>query len=80
MILNADKSILASIMLARIHHARQSFSEAISDAEQEYDANIKWLASDNAGRGSFVWFCGELALEPDAVRDAIANGFSEVNG
>jgi len=72
--MNTDRTILSSGMLARAKRARLSWEEAKNEAGEEWCSNHRWLASKAEGRGSFLWFCEQLDLEPDAVREAIAGG------
>jgi hypothetical protein len=69
--MNLDRTILATLMQARILQARITQAESQEIAAEEWVENMQWFASNSAAEGSFYWFCRQLDLEPDAVREAI---------
>lgn len=68
--MNMDRAILSSVMLARIMTAKLSLDDAMEMARGEWEADVLWITSNAKGEGSFLWFCDQLDLEPDAVREA----------
>jgi len=72
--MNLDRSILATLMQARISQARITQAESQEIAAEEWEENRQWFASNSAAEGSFLWFCQQLDLEPGAVREAITDG------
>lgn len=66
--INADRAILSSVFLARVELAKLSESEAVADAAEDHSDNLLWFGSNVKGKGTFVWFCEQLGLEPTAVR------------
>lgn len=71
--MSPDRTILACVMQSRILQARVTQDESQEIAAEEWVENMQWFASNSAAEGSFYWFCRQLDLEPDAVREAIAS-------
>ena len=68
-----DKAILQSVLQARVEQAKEKDKEkVVENALLEWHANKYWFSSEVTGRGSFLWFCDQLGLDPAAVREAIS--------
>jgi len=67
-----DRETLASIFAARVSLAKRTPEQAQADALAEHTKTLAWIASPAKKEGSFLWFCDEFELAPDAVRRAIA--------
>jgi hypothetical protein len=68
---NPDREVLQAVFSARIELLTQSLKQAREDAATEWVRARAWMASDSRKQGSFIWYCQELDLEPDAVRKSI---------
>lgn len=68
-----DRETLAAIFASRVSLAKRTEDEAAADARVEHQKTVKWIASPSKQEGSFLWFCEDFELAPDAVRRAIAN-------
>ena len=67
-----DRETLAAIFASRVSLAKKTEDQAAEDARVEHRKTIRWLASNGTKDGSFLFFCEEFDLAPDAVRRAIA--------
>lgn len=67
-----DRETLAAVFASRVSLAKRTEDEAAADACIEHQRTVKWIASPAKAEKSFLWFCDEFELEPDAVRRAIA--------
>lgn len=67
----ADLDTLAAIFEARVRLAKEDEDTAVKTARQEWLDNKLWVWSNAVKQGSFLWFCDQFNLRPDAVRRAI---------
>ena len=67
-----DRETLAAIFASRVSLAKRTEDEAAADARVEHQKTVRWIASPAKADKSFLWFCDEFELAPDAVRKAIA--------
>lgn len=67
----ADREVLGAVFAARISLAKRTREQAAEDARKEHDRAHSWIVSPNAREKSFLWFCAELGLNPEAVRRAV---------
>ena len=57
---------------SRVSLAKRTEDQAVEDARAEWTRTQAWVKSPSAKEGSFLWFCVEFDLAPDAVRRGIA--------
>ena len=69
--MSIDTQVLAATFASRVRLAKLTAHEAIAQAEQEWQATQKWVASTSEKEGSFQWFCDSFELDASAVRRAI---------
>ena len=67
-----DRETLAAIFASRVSLAKRTEDEAAEDARTEHRKTVAWITSSSKKEKSFLWFCDEFELAPDAVRRAIA--------
>lgn len=70
---SADLEVLSAVFLARLDLRKLSAEQAAGEAHEEWHNNIAWFESRSTARGSFLWYCQQLGLEPAAVRQSIAD-------
>ena len=71
MSLDHDRETLAAIFTSRVSTCKKSEQEVASEAIAERLRCLQWLKSNKTDEGTFLWFCDEFDLAPDAVRKAI---------
>jgi hypothetical protein len=71
---DTDHDVLAAVFTARVSLCKKSEQEAASEAIAERLRCLEWMKSNKVGERSFLWFCDEFDLDPDAVRRAIQEG------
>lgn len=71
--MNMDRTILSSVMLARVKLAQVSREQATLEASEDWFENHVWFGSPSTKSGSFIWFCEQLDLEPSAVRASLTH-------
>lgn len=62
-----NRDVLSATFLSRIQLAKMSEVNAMAEAGVEWRQNRAWLKSKSTAKGSFLWYCTELDLEPSAV-------------
>lgn len=68
---DGDIAVLASVFVARWDLYKMPLERARSEAEDEWYETREWFRSDSTSRGSFLWFCEQLNLNPASVHAAI---------
>jgi len=68
---NVDREVLIATFVSRVKLAKMSREAAAEEGAREWDETNTWFASASQASGSFLWYCDEFGLEPDAVRRAI---------
>lgn len=71
-----DREVLAAVFASRVALAKKTADQAAEDARIEHAKVEAWVLSNSTRSKSFLWFCDEFDLEPDAVRRAISKARS----
>lgn len=66
-----DREVLAAVFASRVSLAKKTEEQAVDEARQEHKRVTAWVGSNSQKERSFLWFCEEFELPPDAVRRAI---------
>ena len=66
-----DREVLAAVFAARVQLAKKSLERVLEEAAEEHTRALAWVQSNSKKEKSFLWYCDEFELEPDAVRRAI---------
>lgn len=61
----------AAVLERRFIAAAQSEEAYVAAARKARREAIAWIADGSTAKGSFMWVCDLLGLEPDAVRRAL---------
>lgn len=69
--MDMDRETLAAVFASRVKLAKMTPEEAVDQALVEHKRTLRWVASNSAKEGSFLWMCDFFDLEVDAVRRAI---------
>lgn len=71
MVAAADREILAAVFASRIALVKKTREQAMAEAGEEWERAREWLASGSKKERSFLWYCVEFDIDPDAVRKAV---------
>lgn len=72
LILSSDElDLLIEFLERRCIAASHSEEEYVEAARKAHRNVLEWIKSDSNIKGSFMWVCDALDLEPDAVRRAL---------
>ena len=61
----------AAVLERRFIAAAQTEDAYVAAARKARTEAVLWVGGDSTARGSFLWVCDLLGLEPDAVRRAL---------
>lgn len=66
-----DREVLAAVFAARVQLAKKTKEQVLEEATEEHRRTLAWVQSNSRKEKSFLWYCDEFDVEPDAVRRAI---------
>lgn len=66
-----NREVLGAIFASRVQLAKKTEDQAAQEARLEHQRTLAWVESNSQKEKSFLWYCDEFDLEPDAVRRAI---------